>query len=161
MVRFHQGRSALLGSNRHGHNGDVSDEAQITPMSGGAAPVVVYAAESVVMLPPETTLQAVADELVTDEIGLVVIGYPGEIFGVISERDLVRAVAGSRDLATTPASEVASSKVVWCDQSATVREVAELMMEQYVRHVLLEDAGRLVGIVSARDLLGAFTISTG
>jgi CBS domain-containing protein len=30
------------------------------------------------------------------------------------------------------------------------------MMEQYVRHVLVEDKGRLVGIVSARDLLGAY-----
>jgi CBS domain-containing protein len=32
-------------------------------------------------------------------------------------------------------------------------------MEQYVRHVLLEESGRLVGIVSARDLLGAYAMS--
>jgi CBS domain-containing protein len=37
-----------------------------------------------------------------------------------------------------------------------VAEVAEEMMEHYVRHVLVEDAGRVVGIVSARDLLGAY-----
>jgi CBS domain-containing protein len=30
------------------------------------------------------------------------------------------------------------------------------MMEQYVRHVLVEDSGRLIGIVSARDLLGVY-----
>jgi CBS domain-containing protein len=35
-------------------------------------------------------------------------------------------------------------------------EVAEEMMDCYVRHVLVEDGGRLVGIVSARDLLGAY-----
>jgi CBS domain-containing protein len=34
------------------------------------------------------------------------------------------------------------------------------MMEEYVRHVLLEEDGRLVGIVSARDLLGAYVTST-
>jgi CBS domain-containing protein len=45
---------------------------------------------------------------------------------------------------------------VWCDATATVTEVAELMMERYVRHVLVEDDGRLVGIVSARDLLGVY-----
>ena len=32
------------------------------------------------------------------------------------------------------------------------------MMEQYVRHVLLEEEGRLVGIVSARDLLGVYAM---
>ena len=59
----------------------------------------------------------------------------------------------------TPARDVASTNLVWCDASATVREVAERMMEDYVRHVLLEDDGRLVGIVSARDLLGAYAMS--
>jgi CBS domain-containing protein len=55
----------------------------------------------------------------------------------------------------TPATAVASTKVVWCDAAATVHETVELMMERYVRYILLEHLGRLVGIVSARDLLGA------
>ena len=42
------------------------------------------------------------------------------------------------------------------DRRAALAEVAELMMTRYVRHVLVERDGRLVGIVSARDLLGAF-----
>ncbi len=53
--------------------------------------------------------------------------------------------------------EIAHTHVVWCDASSTVAEVAEEMMERYVRHVLLEEEGRVVGIVSARDLLGAYT----
>jgi CBS domain-containing protein len=39
---------------------------------------------------------------------------------------------------------------------ADVADVAEEMMERYVRHVLLERDGELAGIVSARDLLGAY-----
>ncbi len=140
--------------------GTVSTEGGQRPMSGGDAPVVVYAADAVVTMPPDVTVRAVADELAKDEIGLVVIGSAADITGVISERDVVRAVAASLDLSTTPARDVASTKVVWCDHTATVREVAELMMEQYVRHVLLEEDGRLVGIVSARDVLGAFAISS-
>jgi CBS domain-containing protein len=38
-------------------------------------------------------------------------------------------------------------------------EVATQMMERYVRHVLVEEDGRLIGIVSARDLLGAYALS--
>ena len=45
---------------------------------------------------------------------------------------------------------------MWCDGEAPVAEVAEQMMEHYVRHVLVEEDGRLVGVVSARDLLGAY-----
>lgn len=124
---------------------------------GGDAPVAVYAADAVVTVPGDATLSAVSRELSDDEIGLVVIGSPGNAVGVLSERDVVRAVAEARDPATTLAADMASSRIVWCDRSATVREAAELMMEHYVRHVLLEEDGRLVGIVSARDLLGAYT----
>jgi CBS domain-containing protein len=52
--------------------------------------------------------------------------------------------------------DVANTRLVWCDVESTVAEVAEEMMEQYVRHVLLEDDGGVAGIVSARDLLGAY-----
>ena len=105
----------------------------------------------------DATLSAVSRALVDDEIGVVVIGSPDNAVGVLSERDVVRAVAEARDPVTTRGADVASSKIVWCDRSATVREAAGLMMEHYVRHVLLEEDGRLVGIVSARDLLGAYT----
>jgi CBS domain-containing protein len=90
-----------------------------------------------------------------------VLGSAGDIAGVVSERDLVRAVADGLDPADTPARAVATTKLVWCDVSATVGEVAELMMEQYVRHVLLGADEQLVGIVSARDLLGAYAIAPG
>jgi CBS domain-containing protein len=47
--------------------------------------------------------------------------------------------------------------LVWCDAEATVEEVAVQMMEHYIRHVLVERDGALVGIVSARDLLGVYS----
>ena len=136
---------------------NVQEEAQSS--CGGDAPVIVYAADAVITMPGDSTLSAVAKELSDDEIGIVVIGAPGNAKGVVSERDVVRAVAKSLDPTTTLAADVANSTIVWCDHSATVHEAAELMMAHYVRHVLLEDDGRLVGIVSARDLLGAYTMS--
>jgi CBS domain-containing protein len=69
-------------------------------------------------------------------------------------------LAARHNPAATRVIDVASKTPVWCDATATVHEVAELMMEQYVRHVLVRENGRLVGIVSARDLLGAYTAST-
>lgn len=121
----------------------------------------VYAADTVITMPADATLLEVAAELAGDQIGLVVLGGGNHVEGVLSERDLVRAVAEARDPARTTARDVASTAIVWCDASATVHEVAEKMMEKYVRHVLLEDEGRLVGVVSARDLLGAYAMSYG
>lgn len=131
-----------------------------SPVSGGDAPVALYASDAVVTMPSDATLRAVAEELARDGIGLVVIGSAADVTGVMSERDVVHAVAAARDVTTTLAVDVANTTVVWCDDTATVHEVAEVMMEHYVRHVLLERNGRLVGIVSARDLLGAFTIGS-
>jgi CBS domain-containing protein len=129
------------------------------PVSGGDAHVGVYTADTVITASPDATLAAVAAELIEDQIGLVVLGTVDDVRGVVSERDVARAVANGHDPATTQASDVASTKIVWCRATATVRDVAGQMMEEYVRHVLVEEDGRLVGIVSARDLLGAYAMS--
>jgi CBS domain-containing protein len=137
----------------------MNDLVDSIPVTGGQACVRIYAADDVITLDPHATLLAAADELADDQIGLVVLGSPDDVQGVLSERDVVRAVANDLDPVVTPALDVASTTIVWCDRDATVAEVVELMMEHYVRHVLLEEGGRLVGIVSARDLLGAYSTS--
>lgn len=136
----------------------MTDTVEPQPTTGGEAAVRVYAADAVITIPPDATLHAVADELAGDQVGVLVVGSMHDVEGVISERDVVRAVAEGRDPQETTARELASRKVVWCDPTATVHEVAELMMEEYVRHVLLGEDNRLVGIVSARDLLGAYAM---
>jgi CBS domain-containing protein len=76
---------------------------------------------------------------------------------VLSERDVVRAVADERDQTATTVADVMTQDLRWCDIDATVGEVAAEMMTHYVRHLLLQEAGSLAGIVSIRDLLGALT----
>jgi CBS domain-containing protein len=105
---------------------------------------------------PDAPIEAVAEALTSRDIGALVVGNGERVDGVVSERDVVRAVATHRDLTATTALEVATTSLVWCDEIATVGEVAEEMMEHYIRHVLVERDGQLVGVVSARDLLGVF-----
>ena len=106
---------------------------------------------------PDATLHDVADAMVVSSVGALVVSEGrGSAAGIVSERDLVGALADRRDPATTRARDIASTTLVWCDAEATLAEVAEEMMDAYVRHVLVERDGRLVGIVSSRDLLGAY-----
>ena len=112
------------------------------------APVAAVAADA--------SLHEVSDILTAHGIGTVIVGDEDDPAGIVSERDIVSALADRRDPATTRASDIAHTTLVWCDAAATVAEVAEVMMDRYVRHVLVEQDGRLIGIVSARDLLGVY-----
>jgi CBS domain-containing protein len=105
---------------------------------------------------PGTTLAEVSKVLSDAGVGALVVGSADEVKGVVSERDIIRAVADGRDLTTATVADVGSTDLVWADTTAPVSEVAMEMSEKWVRHVLIEDGGRLVGIVSARDLLGAY-----
>lgn len=116
----------------------------------------MLAADTVVRIAPSATVSDIARALTKAEVGLLVVGEGDDVHGVVSERDVVRALADGRDPAATHAADIAHREIAWCDKTATVAEVGAEMMERYVRHVLLEDDGRLVGIVSARDLLGAY-----
>jgi len=133
-----------------------SDQRDLSAVLGAQASVRLFTGDVVAMVAPDATLHEAAETLVADDVGLLVVGIAGQVEGVLSERDLVRAVALGRDPGTTLVRDIASTRLVWCDATATIAEVGELMMEKYVRHVLVEDAEQLVGVVSARDLLGAY-----
>jgi CBS domain-containing protein len=114
--------------------------------------------DPVARVPGDADLAAIARAMVEGEVGALVVGDDDRPAGIVSERDLVHALASGRAPATT-ADELAHRELFWCDAAATVAEVAEQMMDHYVRHILVEEDGRLVGIVSARDLLGVYATS--
>jgi CBS domain-containing protein len=122
----------------------------------GSLPVGALSADSVLCVGPTADLWSVAAALAAADVGILVVGSSDDVQGVVSERDVVRALAAHRRVGETTAADIAHRDLAWCDVHADVADVAEEMMERYVRHVLVEDDGRLVGIVSARDLLGAY-----
>lgn len=122
----------------------------------GATPVLRLVGDTVARIPPEADLNDVTRAMVDADVGALVVVDGDDVVGIVSERDVVRAVAAGLDPGSTQAADLASRGLVRCDATATVGEVAAEMMEEYVRHVLVEDDGNLVGVVSARDLLGVY-----
>jgi CBS domain-containing protein len=120
-------------------------------------PVSTFTADAIVEVPPTATLLEVADALAAGEVGALAVRDGYQVLGIVSERDLVGALARRLPMGTTTAIDVATTELIWADATATVTEVATEMLEHYVRHVLVEEDGRLVGMVSARDLLGAYS----
>jgi CBS domain-containing protein len=119
-------------------------------------PIAAFAADTVARVAGDADLWAIAEALVEADVGALAVGDGDHVRGIVSERDVVRALAARRDPSNTRAIDIAHTRLVWCDAESTVAAVAEEMMEHYVRHILVEDRGRVIGIVSARDLLGAY-----
>lgn len=127
-------------------------------MNGAPLTAGELTGDEVISVPPDTTLASVAATMAAVDIGAVAVGTLGEPTGVVSERDIVRAVASGSDLETVTAGSVASTELVWVEVDLTARDVAAVMMTEWVRHVLVREDGQLAGIVSARDLVGTMAL---
>ena len=122
--------------------------------AGENLPIMALANDEIVDAPPTITIREAASKIADEAIGLLLLREGGTISGVLSERDIVKAVAGGLDL-DGPVSAVANDgHLFWAEPTATVAEVAAEMMESYVRHVLIAgEDGEPAGIASMRDLL--------
>jgi CBS domain-containing protein len=106
------------------------------------------------VLGPRTSLSDTAAALRAREVSAAVVGEAGAPVAVVSERDITRAVAEGRDPAT-PVCDVATGDPVTVDRSTTVLDAAAVMLRLGVRHLVVAERQRVVGLVSMRDLLAA------
>jgi CBS domain-containing protein len=110
---------------------------------------------NVTTIEPAATLESGIRILAEREIGaLVVLDAQQRVIGVLSERDIVRALAerGASAL-TEPLARVMTRKVSTCTQSETVKSIMKQMTECKFRHVPVVEQERLVGIVSIGDVV--------
>jgi CBS domain-containing protein len=104
---------------------------------------------------PTATLASAIGMLHERHVGaLVVLGADERVIGILSERDIVRALArqGAAALAET-LSQVMTRKVETCGEAETIASIMERMTAGKFRHVPVVDQDRLVGIVSIGDVV--------
>jgi CBS domain-containing protein len=104
---------------------------------------------------PDETVAAAIRLLAEKRIGaVVVLKSDGRIGGILSERDIVRALAeGGAGALAKPISAFMTSKVQVCREENTVNDVMEVMTRVRFRHLPVEKEGRLVGLVSIGDVV--------
>ncbi len=110
----------------------------------------------VVALPSEATLSEAARLLANKRIGaLVVKDRNGAPCGILSERDVVRAVAAESVAALArPVSAYMTREVATCTELDTVEELMEMMTQGRFRHVpVLDENKQLCGLVSIGDVV--------
>ncbi len=110
---------------------------------------------NVVTIEPEQTLAQAAQLLSERRIGAVIVGDTFRpVMGILSERDIVRALAARGAAALDePVSRSMTEKVVTCTAASAINEVMEIMTDGKFRHVPVIENGRLTGIVSIGDIV--------
>jgi signal-transduction protein with cAMP-binding, CBS, and nucleotidyltransferase domain len=100
------------------------------------------------------TIRQAAEVFTREKIGLLVVAgsvSPVKAQAVISERDVVRAVAKGAPL-TGQLDSIATKKLISVKRSDTASKAVRLMLENGIRHIVVEnDDGTLFGVVSIRD----------
>lgn len=119
------------------------------------ANILAVKGSTIVTIRPSETIGALSERLREKRIGAAVVSENGRtVDGVISERDIAYAVAVHKGrLHDLPVSELMTKAVVTCSPQDTAADVASTMLARNVRHLPVEEEGRLVGMISIRDVL--------
>ena len=115
--------------------------------------VRAFFSPTVARLRPDASLSEAAALMRVGEFGSVVICDADQLIGILTETDLVRAMADRQDPDSTLVADYMSRNPVTADVKDDSVAVAERMAGNRFRHLPVLERGRLIGMVSARDLL--------
>jgi CBS domain-containing protein len=105
---------------------------------------------------PETSVYDALNMMANHDVGALAVLEGNEIAGLLSERDYARKVIlKGRSSKETPVSEIMTRRVHCVSPGQTVDAVMSIMTEQRLRHLLVLEDGRLVGVVSIGDVVKA------
>jgi CBS domain-containing protein len=106
----------------------------------------------VLAVAPEDTLGEVAQQMNERGVGSAVVSDFGRMIGIITERDVLRAVAGRVHSSEARVREWMTPDPVTASERTSADDAARTMLDNGFRHLPVVESGRPVGIVSLRDL---------
>ena len=111
--------------------------------------------KTLTIVEPEVTLGEAATLMGERHVGSVVVCEEDRLVGILTERDIVRALSREHDAPQRPVVEWMSKDPTTTKPDADVKEALRTMVDGGFRHLPVTDEGRVVGMVSIRDVAGA------
>jgi signal-transduction protein with cAMP-binding, CBS, and nucleotidyltransferase domain len=106
---------------------------------------------------PDTTIQETARRMKQERVGSLLVERGGQVVAIVTETDIVRkAVAQGVDLGKEKVETIMSSPVASIEIQRTPQDAHDMMADLGVRHLAVTDRGKIVGLLSVRDLLVYF-----
>jgi signal-transduction protein with cAMP-binding, CBS, and nucleotidyltransferase domain len=116
-------------------------------------PIIGLLIDQPVSVAERLTLRSLAAVLSAADIGAVLVRRDDGRTAIVSERDITRALADDADPDTIWSADVMSEDLIEADVRDSVLQVAFLMLEKDVRHVVVHEDSEIIGLVTARDVL--------
>jgi CBS domain-containing protein len=109
--------------------------------------------KDVVAVEPEITVKEAAKIMSKFHIGSLVILKNKKIVGIITERDILDSVAQGKDAELTTVEEIMTKNVVTIAPDKNIEDAVNLMAEHKIKKLPVVDVDKLVGIVTASDII--------
>jgi CBS domain-containing protein len=109
--------------------------------------------EAAVIDSPADTLGEAARKMWEQQTGSLLVLDGEHLLGIVTERDVLKAVATGTPM-DTPVSAVMTKDLITVEPNTKLREAAAIMTDKWIRHLPVLEGGKLVGIISQRDLSG-------
>ena len=106
----------------------------------------------VITSPVTSTLKTVAQKIIDEDAGSVLISDNQDIVGIITEKDLLRAVLQHKDFETTKAGEVMTSPLDCCDAEDSLEKCMELFEKTGRTRLVVMKEGKAVGVIRRKIL---------
>jgi acetoin utilization protein AcuB len=110
----------------------------------------------VVSIEPEQSVRAAAQAMREHGIGSVVVAREGRLVGILTERDVLHAAAQLDDLGAARVGDHMTAPVITASPNWDVTVAATEMTHRQIRHLVVLEQERLLGVVSLRDVLSVF-----
>jgi CBS domain-containing protein len=108
----------------------------------------------VVKVSPEQSVLEAIKVLAAEDVGAAIVMTGDRLAGILSERDYTRKVIlRGRGSDTTRVEEIMTANVIVVSPRTRTRDCMQLMSEKNIRHLPVVDEGRVVGMVSIRDIV--------
>ena len=108
----------------------------------------------VVKVRPDQSVLDAIKVLATEDVGAAIVMVGDRLAGIMSERDYTRKIVlKGRASDTTRVEEIMTSTVIVVNPRTKTRECMALMTEKGIRHLPVVDEGRVIGMVSIRDIV--------
>ncbi len=105
---------------------------------------------------PDTSVRQAVELMNERDVGAVLVVSDEKLLGIVSERDCARKVIlRERIAAETPVRQIMTSTVVYVKPEQTTEACMALMTEHRIRHLPVMEGGKIVGVISMRDVVAA------
>jgi len=110
---------------------------------------------------PADSLRSAASRMWGYQTGSLLVMSDGELRGILTERDVMKAVARGMDPETTPVSAIMTARVITVTPETDITAAARLMADRWIRHLPVIENEEVVGMLSQRDLVGVLVANLG